>query len=281
EKGALPYEVAISIGIKVAKALECAHKSGIIHRGVVKMRVIALVNQKGGVGKTTLSINMAAILADLGYKVLLIDNDSQSNVTNTFLTEEPSKTLYNVMLRDIDLKEVIQNTGIKNLDIAVNSLESSDLNLLLGPKVAREMKLKNAIVKSKIDYDFVFIDCNPSLDLSMINALVAANEVIIPIDSSAYSLTGLNNLIKFINDVKVLNSSLEINGFVLNNVDRRTALYKEVADVINQYYPEKLFKQQIGQNVIFNKMQFKKETIINHKDNKAYEELVKLISEVI
>ncbi|MGV1056214.1 ParA family protein [Clostridium perfringens] len=245
------------------------------------MRVIALVNQKGGVGKTTLSINMAAILADLGYKVLLIDNDSQSNVTNTLLTEEPSKTLYNVMLRDIDLKEVIQNTGIKNLDIAVNSLESSDLNLLLGPKVAREMKLKNAIVKSKIDYDFVFIDCNPSLDLSMINALVAANEVIIPIDSSAYSLTGLNNLIKFINDVKVLNSSLEINGFVLNNVDRRTALYKEVADVINQYYPEKLFKQQIGQNVIFNKMQFKKETIINHKDNKAYEELVKLISEVI
>ncbi|MDM0953437.1 AAA family ATPase [Clostridium perfringens] len=245
------------------------------------MRVIALVNQKGGVGKTTLSINMAAILADLGYKVLLIDNDSQSNVTNTFLTEEQSKTLYNVMLRDIDLKEVIQNTGIKNLDIAVNSLESSDLNLLLGPKVAREMKLKNAIVKSKIDYDFVFIDCNPSLDLSMINALVAANEVIIPIDSSAYSLTGLNNLIKFINDVKVLNSSLEINGFVLNNVDRRTALYKEVADVINQYYPEKLFKQQIGQNVIFNKMQFKKETIINHKDNKAYEELVKLISEVI
>ena len=245
------------------------------------MRVIALVNQKGGVGKTTLSINMAAILADLGYKVLSIDNDSQSNVTNTFLTEEPSKTLYNVMLRDIDLKEVIQNTGIKNLDIAVNSLESSDLNLLLGPKVAREMKLKNAIVKSKIDYDFVFIDCNPSLDLSMINALVAANEVIIPIDSSAYSLTGLNNLIKFINDVKVLNSSLEINGFVLNNVDRRTALYKEVADVINQYYPEKLFKQQIGQNVIFNKMQFKKETIINHKDNKAYEELVKLISEVI
>ncbi|MDK3000686.1 ParA family protein [Clostridium perfringens] len=245
------------------------------------MRVIALVNQKGGVGKTTLSINMAAILADLGYKVLLIDNDSQSNVTNTFLTEEPRKTLYNVMLRDIDLKEVIQNTGIKNLDIAVNSLESSDLNLLLGPKVAREMKLKNAIVKSKIDYDFVFVDCNPSLDLSMINALVAANEVIIPIDSSAYSLTGLNNLIKFINDVKVLNSSLEINGFVLNNVDRRTALYKEVADVINQYYPEKLFKQQIGQNVIFNKMQFKKETIINHKDNKAYEELVKLISEVI
>lgn len=245
------------------------------------MRVIAFVNQKGGVGKTTLSINIASVLADLGYKVLLIDNDSQSNVTNTFLTEEPQKTLYNVMLNDIDLKEVIQNTGIKNLDIAVNSLASSDLNLLLGPKVAREMKLKNAIVKSKIDYDFVFVDCNPSLDLSMINALVAANEVIIPIDSSAYSLTGLNNLIKFINDVKVLNSSLEINGFVLNNVDRRTALYKEVADVINQYYPEKLFKQQIGQNVIFNKMQFKKETIINNKDNKAYEELVKLISEVI
>lgn len=244
------------------------------------MRIIAFVNQKGGVGKTTLSVNMASILANQGFKVLCIDNDAQSNMTSTFLTEEPKKTMYNVLLNDLDLNEIIQKTSIKNLDIAVNSIASSDLNLLLGPKVAREMRLKNSIVKAKLDYDFVFIDCNPALDLSMMNALVAATEVIIPIDSSAYSLTGLTNLVNFIEDVKILNSSLEIKGFILNNVDRRTSLYKEVAGAIDAYYPNKLFKQQIGQNSIFNKMQFAKETIVAHKNNNAFTELTNLIAEV-
>lgn len=245
------------------------------------MRIIAFVNQKGGVGKTTLSINMAAILADLGYKTLIIDNDSQSNVTNTFFNGEPEKTLYNVMLNKLDLKEIIQKTSTENLDIAVNSIASSDLNLLLGPAVARELRLKNAIEKANLDYDFIFIDCNPSLDLSLINALVAAKEIIVPIDSSAYSLTGLNNLINFIDNVKMLNLDLDIKGFVLNNVDRRTALYKNVVDAMEKFYPGKLFNQLIGQNSIYNKMQFNKETIINNKTNKAYVELVKLTQEVL
>lgn len=245
------------------------------------MRIIAFVNQKGGVGKTTLSINIAAVLADLGYKILIIDNDSQANVTNTFFYEEPEKTLYNVILNKLNLKEIIQKTDVENLDIAVNSIESSDLNLLLGPAVARELRLKNAIEKANLDYDFIFIDCNPSLDLSLINALVAAKEIIVPIDSSAYSLTGLNNLINFIDNVKMLNSDLEIKGFILNNVDRRTALYKNVVDAMQKFYPGKLFNQLIGQNSIYNKMQFNKETIINNKTNKAYLELVKLTQEVL
>lgn len=245
------------------------------------MKIIAFVNQKGGVGKTTLSVNMASILADEGYKVLCIDNDAQANTSNTFIDKEPQKSMYDVLLNGLNLNEIITKTKIKNLDLAANSIVSSDLNLLLGPAVAREMKLKNAIEKANLIYDYVFIDCNPSLDLSLINALVAANEVIIPIDSSAYSVTGLFNLIKFINNVKVLNNTLDIGGFILNNVDRRTVLYKDVAEAIDQNYPEKLFKTQIGQNSIFNKMQFARETIIEHKKNNAYTELKNLIKELI
>ena len=175
------------------------------------MEIISFVNQKGGVGKTTLSINIAAILADKGKRVLIIDNDSQSNVTSTFFNYEPTKTLYNVLLNNLDLKEIIQNTDIKNLDVAVNSIASSDINLLLSTEIAREVKLKNAIKEAKLNYDYIIIDCNPALDLSLINALVATDEIVIPIDCSAYSLTGLNNLLKFIEKLKVFKQRFKNN----------------------------------------------------------------------
>lgn len=244
------------------------------------MKIISFVNQKGGVGKTTLSINIAAILADQGKKVLIIDNDSQSNVTSTFFNYEPTKTLYNVLLNNLNFKEIIQNTNIKNLDVAVNSIASSDINLLLSTEIAREVKLRNAIKDAKLDYDYVIIDCNPALDLSLINALVTTDEVIIPIDCSAYSLTGLNNLLKFIEKLKVLNKELKINGFILNNVDRRTVTYKDIIEAINQYYPNMLFENYIGMNSIYSKMQFAKETIIENKNNKAFIELNAVIKEL-
>lgn len=244
------------------------------------MRIIAFVNQKGGVGKTTLSLNLASILADNGSKVLIIDNDSQANITNTFLDEEPENTLYNVILHEEKLENIIHKTNIENLDIAVNSLASSDINLLLSTEIAREMKLKNAIENANIDYDYVFIDCNPALDLNLINALVATEEVVIPIDTSAYSLTGLKNLVAFIDKVKVLNKKLDIKGFVLNNIDRRTSLYKDIEEAINELYPGMLLSQGISLNSIFSKMQFAKETIIANKSNKAYAELNNLLLEV-
>ena len=165
------------------------------------MKIIAFVNQKGGVGKTTLSLNLAALLAEEGKKVLIIDNDSQANITNTFFNEEFDNTIYNVILKGEDLNNVINKTSIENLDVVVNSLASADINLLLSTEIAREMKLKNAVTKAKLDYDYVLIDCNPSLDLNMVNALVACDEVIIPIDCSAYSLTGLKNLVDFIEKI--------------------------------------------------------------------------------
>lgn len=244
------------------------------------MKIIAFVNQKGGVGKTTLSLNLAALLAEEGKKVLIIDNDSQANITNTFFNEEFDNTIYNVILKDENLNNVIHRTSIENLDVVVNSLASADINLLLSTEIAREMKLKNAVTKAKLDYDYVLIDCNPSLDLNMVNALVACDEVIIPIDCSAYSLTGLKNLVDFIEKIKVLNEDLNIKGFVLNNVDRRTHLYVDIKEVIDEIYPGKLFKQEISLNSIFNKMQFRKDTIINYKKNKAYTELKELLDEV-
>ena len=198
------------------------------------MKIIAFVNQKGGVGKTTLSLNLAALLAQEGKKVLIIDNDSQANITNTFFNEEFDNTIYNVILKGEDLNNVIHKTSIENLDVVVNSLASADINLLLSTEIAREMKLKNAVTKAKLDYDYVLIDCNPSLDLNMVNALVACDEVIIPIDCSAYSLTGLKNLVDFIEKIKVLNEDLNIKGFVLNNVDRRTHLYVDIKEVIDE-----------------------------------------------
>ena len=244
------------------------------------MKIIAFVNQKGGVGKTTLSLNLAALLAEEGKKVLIIDNDSQANITNTFFNEEFDNTIYNVILKGEDLNNVIHKTSIENLDVVVNSLASADINLLLSTEIAREMKLKNAVTKAKLDYDYVLIDCNPSLDLNMVNALVACDEVIIPIDCSAYSLTGLKNLVDFIEKIKVLNEDLNIKGFVLNNVDRRTHLYVDIKEVIDEIYPGKLFKQEISLNSIFNKMQFRKDTIINYNKNKAYTELNELLDEV-
>ncbi len=239
------------------------------------MKIIAFVNQKGGVGKTTLSLNLAALLAEEGKKVLIIDNDSQANITNTFFNEEFDNTIYNVILKGEDLNNVIHKTSIENLDVVVNSLASADINLLLSTEIAREMKLKNAVTKAKLDYDYVLIDCNPSLDLNMVNALVACDEVIIPIDCSAYSLTGLKNLVDFIEKIKVLNEDLNIKGFVLNNVDRRTHLYVDIKEVIDEIYPGKLFKQEISLNSIFNKMQFRKDTIINYKKNKAAIQILK------
>lgn len=245
------------------------------------MEIISFMNQKGGVGKTTLTINIAAMLASKGKKVLIIDNDAQSNCTATFYNGMPVKTLYNVLLEDLNLNKIIQKTNVENLDIAINSLDSSDINLLLSMEFGRELKLKEAISEANLNYDYVLIDCNPSLDLSLVNALVASNEIIIPIDASAYSLTGLSNLTNFINKIRKINKTIDVTGFILNNIDRRTNGYKVIAAAVDEAFPNKLFKQHVGMNSIYSKMQFAQETIIDHKGNKAYTEIESLVKECI
>ena len=244
------------------------------------MNITAYVNQKGGVGKTTLALNLGALLAQKGYATLLIDNDSQCNITNTFLQSKPEKSMYNVMTEGVLLKDIIQKTEVKNLDIAPNILKSVDTNILIASADCRELILKNAIEKSDLKYDYILVDCNGALDLCMINALATANNAIIPIDCSAYSLTGLSNLIQYINQVKSLNKGLEIKGFVLNNIDRRSNIAEMLRSAIDSAFPNKLLKQDISMSSVFAKMQYSKKTIIDHKNTKSYKELKELLSEV-
>lgn len=244
-------------------------------------KIISFVNQKGGTGKTTLSLNVAAILTDMGYKVLLIDADAQGNLTNTFI-QEPQKTLYDIMIKDEPLHNVIVETSLNNnLHIIPNDILSCDINLILAPEIARELKLKNALDKANLEYDYIIIDCNPSLDVCLINVLCCSNTVYIPIDTSAYSFVGLTNLINFIEKVTPLNPTLTIGGFIFNNIDRRTNLFKEIIQGINHIYPNKLLKTSISLNSIYPKMQFRKETILNNKNTKSYVELKKLTEEII
>lgn len=245
------------------------------------MNIIAFVNQKGGVGKTSLSVNLGALLADAGKKTIILDNDSQANATNTLLNIKPDKTLYDVIINNVNLHDVIYKTDINNLDIIPNCLKSIDINILISTKLSRELLLKNAIDKAALNYDYMLIDCNPSLDLNMINALATADNVIIPIDSSSYSITGLSNLINFINDIKAINHSLKIQGFVLNRIDRRSNLTDTIREAIDKAYPGLLLKQDISLANLFTKMTYDKETIIAHKKTKTYKELNNLLQEVI
>ena len=244
-------------------------------------KIISFINQKGGTGKTTLSLNISAILADKGYKVLLIDTDAQGNLTNTFI-QNPKKTLYDVMVKDNPLHDVLVKTSLNhNLDIIPNNILSYDINLILAPEIARELKLKNALDKDNLKYDYIIIDCNPSLDVCLINVLCCSNIVYILIDTSAYSFVGLTNLVNFIEKVKPLNPNLNIGGFIFNNIDRRTTLFKEIIDAVNHIYPDKLLKTTISLNSIYPKMQLKKETILSNKNTKSYLELSKLTEEII
>ena len=245
------------------------------------MKVISFVNKKGGVGKTTLCLNFAAILASKNKKILIIDNDAQCNITKTFNLENSSKSLYDVMLNKESLFNVIKKTNINNLDLVPNNKFYQDVIMKIASASNREFKLKTALDDLNLKYDYILIDCNPSLDLGVLNALVATDEVIIPVDTSAYALEGLTDINDFINAINTnINSSLKIKSFILNNIDRRTKLYLEIQSAINKVYPGKLAKTTISLSSIYAKMQFKKQTLIDNKISKSYLEYNKLLKEL-
>lgn len=244
------------------------------------MKIISFANQKGGIGKTTLSINIAAILAEEGYKVLLIDNDPQSNSTFALTGAKYAVSLHNVLVDKLDIQDIIHKTNIENLDIAVNNTDSFDNNIELATAISREFKLKKAIEKANLNYDYILIDCNPNLDLNSINALVISDNIVIPLDESLHSFIGLSNLTNYLNMLSEdFPNTLNFN-FVLNNIDRRTNLYKEFAEMVEKSYPNKLAKTQIGMSSIYNKLCYQKQTIIDYKSTKAYKELKELVKEL-
>jgi chromosome partitioning protein len=212
----------------------------------------SFVNQKGGVGKTTTTVNLAAYLATFGKKVLLIDMDPQGNATVGLGVDRESLELclYDIMIEEVPIAQTIRKTGLNNLDLvpATAKLAGAEVELISFPE--REMRLKKAILEIKEQYDHILIDCPPSLNLLTVNALTASDEVIIPIQCEYYALEGISQLMKTLDLVRQgLNPLLKIGGILLTMYDPRTVLAQQVVSEARKHFGSKVFKTMIPRNV--------------------------------
>ena len=211
-------------------------------------KIVAFANQKGGVGKTTTCVNMAAYLAYMGKKVLLIDMDPQGNASSGIGIDKNDdiKTLYDVIDNEINVKQLVLRTKVQNLDIipATVDLAGAEISLVRIPK--REEILKNALLEIGNNYDYICIDCPPSLGLLTINALTACNSVVIPIQCEFYALEGLAQLMNTIKLIKKhLNSNINVEGVVLTMKDNRSNLVAEVSAEIHKFFGKKVYQTNI------------------------------------
>ncbi len=215
-------------------------------------RVLAVTNQKGGVGKTTTAINLSASLAKLGASVLLIDIDPQGNATSGvgLLKKEIKSCIYNTLIDEMPIKNIILSSRWENLSVVPATIQLAGAEIELVSTVSREDKLKQALLPILDDYQFVIVDCPPSLGLLTLNAMNAANGVIIPIQCEYYALEGLGQLMNTINLVrKHLNEALNIEGVVLTMYDTRTNLSEQVAEEVRSYFKQYVYKTVIPRNV--------------------------------
>lgn len=215
-------------------------------------RIIAVANQKGGVGKTTTSINLAACLAEKGKKVLAVDMDPQGNLTSGLGVDKDSveKSIYELIIGEVDIKDVINKEVLKNLDIIPTSIDLSAAEIELIGVDDKEYILRNAIDQVKDQYDFVIIDCPPSLSMLTINAMTTADSVIVPIQCEYYALEGLSQLIHTVELVKDrLNSKLEIEGVVFTMYDARTNLSLQVVENVKDNLQQNIYKTIIPRNI--------------------------------
>ena len=214
--------------------------------------VIALANQKGGVGKTTTSINLGASLVELGQKVLLIDTDAQGNATSGLGVQKSTieREIYDVLINDVPIKETIIPTSHKGLDIVPATIQLSGAEIELTPMMARETRLRDAIDDVKDDYDYILIDCPPSLGLLTINAFTACDSILIPVQSEYYALEGLSQLLNTIKLVqKHFNKQLRIEGVLLTMYDARTNLGAQVNEEVRKYFKDAVYARSKGAQV--------------------------------
>ncbi|MDP5276072.1 ParA family protein [Chengkuizengella axinellae] len=215
-------------------------------------KIIAITNQKGGVGKTTTSINLGASLATLGKKVLLVDIDPQGNTTSGVGINKADVVhcIYDVIINDVHPKDAICKSEIENLDIIPATIQLAGAEIELVPTISREIRLKKSIQLVKHLYDYVLIDCPPSLGILTVNSLTAADSVIIPIQCEYYALEGLSQLLNTVRLVqKHLNTNLQIEGVLLTMLDARTNLGIQVIEEVKKYFQEKVYQTIIPRNV--------------------------------
>ena len=215
-------------------------------------RVLAVANQKGGVGKTTTSVNLGAALAELGFRVLVIDLDPQGNATTGLGIDARNfeLSMYDVLMRDSSLEDCVEPTSMKNLFVAPATIALAGAEIELVPAFSRELKLKRAIESVIDDFDFVLIDCPPSLGLITVNALAAADEVLVPIQCEYYALEGLSQLMRNVHLVASnLNPRLDISTIVLTMYDARTKLADQVATEVREHFGNKVCRIVIPRTV--------------------------------
>ncbi|MGN0954243.1 ParA family protein [Dialister sp.] len=213
--------------------------------------IISIINQKGGVGKTTTAVNLSAYLADKGYKTLLIDEDSQANSTSGLSKSvDFEKSLYDVLLNEVKPEDAVVKTAIHKLHLLPASIDLAGAEIEIAPLPDRESLLKRKIDSLRKDYDYILIDCPPSLGLMTLNALVASDSIIIPIQAEFYALEGLSQLVKTVQVVsRKMNPRLHILGILLTMFDGRTNLSLQVAEEVKKYFGSKVFRTVIPRTV--------------------------------
>ncbi len=243
-------------------------------------KIISFANQKGGVGKTTTCVNLSAFLALLGQKILLIDMDPQGNASSGVGIEKTkqTKTMYNLISKECYIDEVIQHTYLPNLDIIPATVDLAGAEIDLVQMNSRENVVKNILNKIINKYDYIMIDCPPSLGLLTVNALTASNSVVIPIQCEFFALEGLTQLMNTIRlIIHHLNPELQIEGVVMTMKDNRSNLVSQVSSEINKFFGNKVFKTYIPRNIRLAEAPSHGETIatydINSKGANAYLEL--------
>lgn len=223
-----------------------------MERGEKVSKIISVANQKGGVGKTTTAVNLGACLASLNKKILLVDIDPQGNTTSGIGINKADVEycIYDVLINDVNPQDVIIPTELNNLDIIPATIQLAGAEIELVPTISREVRLKRALSLVSEQYDYVIIDCPPSLGILTVNSLTAADSVLIPIQCEYYALEGLSQLLNTIRLVqKHLNTRLEIEGVLLTMFDARTNLGIQVVDEVKKYFQNKVYGTVIPRNV--------------------------------